>query len=92
MKRPNLKKLQQQCDDWNAKHSVGTKVVLTKDSGERFPTKTRSEAQVLSGHSAVVWLEGVSGCYLLNRVEPMRTVLEFQGQQIEFHRVPELEG
>ncbi len=29
---------------------------------------TRSDAQILSGHSAVIWLENVSGRYLLDRV------------------------
>lgn len=70
MKRPNIAKLQKQCDDWNAAHPIGTAVELHKDGGEYFPTKTRSEAQVLSGHSAVIWVEGVSGCYLLSRVKP----------------------
>lgn len=69
MKRPNIAKLQKQCDDWNAKHPVGTAVTLTKDLGEQVPTKTRSVAQVLSGHSAVIWLEGISGCWLLERVK-----------------------
>jgi hypothetical protein len=64
------RKLQRQCDAWNAAHAVGTAVVLTKDLGEKVDTKTRSKAQVLSGHSAVIWLEGVSGCWLLERVKP----------------------
>ncbi len=38
----------------------------------------RSDAQVLSGHSAVIWLENVSGCYLLDRVTPAPT-FEFSG-------------
>jgi hypothetical protein len=41
------------------------------DSGEIRETRTRSEAQVLGGHSAVVWLEGISGCYLLDRVRAL---------------------
>jgi len=48
--------------------AVGTPVILTKDSGEEVVAITRSEAQVLSGHSAVIWLVGVTGCYLLDRV------------------------
>ncbi|WP_374650281.1 hypothetical protein [Rhizorhabdus sp.] len=34
-------------------------------------TRTRSKAEVLSGHSAVIWLDGISGCYLLDRVTPI---------------------
>lgn len=69
MKRPSLAKLQKQCDDWNAAHPVGTPVVLRTDTRGDIPTKTRSAAEVLSGHSAVVWLDGVSGCYALDRVK-----------------------
>lgn len=64
-------KLQAQCDRFNATHSVGCKVSVLLDSGERRETATRSVAQVLSGHSAVIWLDGVTGCYLLDRVTPM---------------------
>jgi hypothetical protein len=68
MRKPDLKKLQQQCDAWNEKNPVGTRVILKKDAGVEVHTKTRSIASVLSGHSAVIWLEGVSGCYALDRV------------------------
>ncbi|MGC0052693.1 hypothetical protein ACNSPG_06455 [Brucella pituitosa] len=66
-----LKKLQAMCDKFNAENPVGTNVLLQKDGQvEPFPTKTRSMAQVMCGHSAVIWLENVSGCYLLDRVTP----------------------
>lgn len=65
-----MKNPQKQCDEFNAKYKVGTKGYLHMDSGEKKPTHTRSEAQVLSGHSAVVWVNGVSGCYLLDRFKP----------------------
>ncbi len=65
-------KLQAICDKFNASYPVGTAVFLKKDGhDELFPTKTRSTAQVMSGHSAVIWLENVSGCYLLDRVAPI---------------------
>jgi hypothetical protein len=53
---------------FNEKHPVGSTVVVVKDLGERIKTKVRSPAEILSGHTAVVWLEGITGCYLLNRV------------------------
>lgn len=69
VKRPSLKKLQAECDKFNASVSVGDEVMVKLDGkDEPFRTRTRSVAQVLSGHSAVIWLENVSGCYLLNRV------------------------
>lgn len=55
-------------DRWNRAHPVGTRVTVRKDSGEVVETVTRTEASVLSGHTAVIWLEGISGCYLLDRV------------------------
>lgn len=65
--RTKAERLQAQCDSWNEKHAIGTKVLLLKDGGEKVKTVTRSEAQVLSGHTAVIWLEGISGCYMLDR-------------------------
>jgi hypothetical protein len=61
---------------WNAAHAVGAAVTVELDSGEIVSTRTRSQAQMLGGepsknnpgHTAVVWLEGISGCYILSRV------------------------
>lgn len=69
-----LSKLQATCDAWNAKYPIGTPVMLKEDfCDEPAPTTTRSTAQVLSGHSAVVWLTGVSGCYHLTHVRAATT-------------------
>ena len=71
-KKPNVKKMQAECDAFNAACPVGGKVRVKLDFvDEPFETTTRSEAQILSGHSAVVWMENVSGCYLLDRVTPL---------------------
>jgi hypothetical protein len=67
--RPDITKLQAACDAFNAKCPVGGKVKVKLDGvDEPFETVTKSEAQILSGHSAVIWMENVSGCYLLDRV------------------------
>lgn len=69
MRRQNLRKLQTECDKFNVAHKIGSDVFVKLDGAdEPFRTKTRSDAQILSGHSAVVWLDNVSGCYLLDRV------------------------
>ncbi len=53
---------------------MGTPVIVTKDFGEQFETKTRSEPWMLGassqgpGHTAVIKVEGITGCYLLERV------------------------
>lgn len=57
-------------DAWNAAHPVGTPVSVRKDGGEIVEGETGSEAWVLGGHSAVVMVTGISGCYLLDRVTP----------------------
>lgn len=72
MNKSNIKKMQKmqaECDAFNEKNPVGTEVFVKLDFvDELFRTKTRSKAQILSGHSVVIWLENVSGCYLLNCV------------------------
>lgn len=69
MPKNKIQKMQAECDAFNAKHAVGADVLVKLDGvDEPFLTKTRSEAQILSGHSAVIWLENVAGCYLIDRV------------------------
>lgn len=66
---PSTAALQAECDAFNAKVAVGGKVSVKLDGKDNlFATRTRSEAQVIGGHSAVIWLENVSGSYLLDRV------------------------
>ncbi|MEX0142000.1 hypothetical protein MRBLMS1_002841 [Massilia sp. LMS1-1-1.1] len=65
-------KLQAACDKFNAAHQVGAAVSVKLDSGEVRETITASEAQVLSGHTAVIWLDGIRGCYDLERVTALK--------------------
>ena len=70
--KPNLKKLQAECDAFNAKCPAGGKVSVKLDFvDEPRLTVTTSEAEILSGHSAAVWLEGIRGCYQLDHVTPI---------------------
>lgn len=46
----------------------GTDVIVTKDRGEQVATKTRSIPFLLGGHTACIMLDGISGCYSLERV------------------------
>lgn len=62
------KELHASVDRWNANHAVGDAVRFRQDDGTTLCTKTRSRAELLSGHTPVVWLDGVSGCVLLSRV------------------------
>ena len=65
-------KLQAKCDKFNAAHQVGAAVSVELDSGEIRETVTTSEAQVLSGHTSVIWLDGIRGCYDLELVTALR--------------------
>jgi len=47
----------------------GEFVIVTKDDGSTFETKTRSEPWKLGGHTWVIQLEGIAGCYALDRIE-----------------------
>lgn len=59
------------CAEWNEKHPVGTAVQLKRDSGEVLNTKTRSSAYVSDAGYPVIFLEGVTGYYLMDRVTPV---------------------
>jgi hypothetical protein len=60
--------LELQCSRWNEKNPVGAHVFVLRDNGVKFLTKTRSTAYVMGGHSAVIFVEGIAGCYLLSRL------------------------
>ncbi len=47
---------------------IGTAVIVTKDDGTEVATTTRSHGQMLGGHTPVIWVDGIAGCYLLERV------------------------
>lgn len=73
MKNANLKKTspasqQTLADEFNRRCPVGGHVNVLRDNGQTLTTRTRSEAQVLGGHTAVVFVEGIAGAYLLSRV------------------------
>ena len=72
MRHPNPKHEQALVDAWNAAHQVGTMVVVLLDNGERLRTKTTAPASLLGGHTAVAWLENVSGAYRLDRCTATR--------------------
>lgn len=71
-KKPNLKALQAECDAFNAQCPIGGNVRVKIDGSEepRYTT-TRTEAQIMCGHSSVIWMDGISGSYLLSCVTPV---------------------
>lgn len=66
-------------DEWNARHPVGTEVRYWSfvRSGDGVVSRTRSNARMMGGHTAVLWVEGHHGCIALSHVEAL------EGQQLE---------
>jgi len=62
-------KAQEQCDTWNNHFPVGQRVILSRDNGEQYYTKTTSEAFVAQSGHPVIHVAGVAGYYLLDRVK-----------------------
>lgn len=60
--------LQAQCDAWNKLHGIGRLIAYEeiRGGGESHRGRSTTEAQVLGGHSAVIWLAGKSGCVSLS--------------------------
>jgi hypothetical protein len=56
---------------WNAAYKPGQPVIVRRDDGSLWNTKTRSEAWNLGHGQPVVMLEGKSGGYDLSRVRPI---------------------
>lgn len=52
---------------------VGAPVTVEKDDGSKVETVTASKAWMMSGHTAVILLKGISGCYALDRVTERAT-------------------
>jgi hypothetical protein len=70
--RKTQAQLQRDCDVFNKAFPVGSPVLYEEVVGlsDAKLYATRSEAQVLSGHTAVVWLEGKSGCVCIDHCRP----------------------
>lgn len=62
---------QDKCDAWNKAHGIGTAVKVWRDFGPPTTGFTNGMAYVLSGHTAVIHVTGISGCYALERVEAL---------------------
>jgi hypothetical protein len=80
-----IKNAQKKVDKFNGICDVGQDVKVKLDDGSIKETVTKSEAEVMSG-TAVVWLKGIRGSYLLERVKPVKpekTVIIDNGLLIE---------
>jgi hypothetical protein len=66
--RPN--QLRSKVDAWNEANRIGTPVEYRRDNGSIMRTATRTRAEVLGGHTAIIWLEGVTGSIDLEWRDP----------------------
>ncbi|MCX4622822.1 hypothetical protein ACF09G_12965 [Streptomyces albogriseolus] len=64
---------------WNSRYPIGTPVTAypglrpeDDPAADRLITRTRSEAQALGGHTAVVWVDGHDACVALSHVDPVQ--------------------
>lgn len=67
-KRLSPKQQFKMVSEWNKAHPAGTKVTVAKDDQTTLETETTSEAWMLGGHTAVINVRGITGCYALQRV------------------------
>lgn len=73
-----LNKLQKLVDKWNDQYPIGTPVMrykLINPLQEGNETTTRSQAWVLSNHTAVVLVKGLAGCVILESVVPIKKTI-----------------
>lgn len=73
-RRPAIRQQEALVRQFNERHPVGTRVrywpgVLGGDS--MAVSRTRSPARMLSGHTAIVWVDGLPDCLALTHVEVM---------------------
>lgn len=60
------------CKSFNDAHAIGTLVDYWRGAKEGEPSgrgATYTEAQMMGGHTAVVWIEGCRGAISLSHVE-----------------------
>ena len=66
--KESIKIKQTKVDVFNKLNPVGSRVTLIGDFGDCTDTEVNHVAQLMGGHTAVVWLKGIVGCYALDRV------------------------
>lgn len=73
-RQKTLAQLQADCDAFNAKHPVGNTVQYFREMHPRRnymgTFRICGKAEVMGGHTAVVWLSGKSGCVAIDACAP----------------------
>lgn len=71
-RKTTTKQQEQSVFNWNQENTVGCACEVKTDIGTTIKTHTKSEAYLLGGHTAVILVENISGCYMLSRVTPIK--------------------
>ena len=73
--------------EWNAQYPIGTEVRFWPGlrEGDGQLSRTRTPAQVLYVHTAVVWVEGRGDCIALTHVVPVH---RYRTRQLGLFRLP----
>ena len=73
LKLPTAEQLEERCQQWNAAYPIGTVVEYHSVIGayRHIVTTTKSAATVLSGHTAVCFVDGIAGCVALDALVPV---------------------
>jgi malonyl CoA-acyl carrier protein transacylase len=63
-----IEELHKKIDTWNKTYPIGTKVTI---KGYKEELETRTEAMILFGHRAAIYMQGYNGYFALDEVTPM---------------------
>lgn len=70
--RLSKKELENAVAQWNKAVAVGDEIeYFSHPDAQAQKFKTRTPAEILSGHTAVVWLHGKSGCVATSFCRPV---------------------
>lgn len=71
--RKSPAQLQREVDQWNDRVKIGDRVLYSEVLGmtESKEYVIATAAELLSGHTPVVWLEGKSGCVAISHCTPV---------------------
>lgn len=75
-RRPTPAAQLRRVEAWNKRYPSGTPVRVRMYLGAIVETRTRSAAMLLSGHTAVIWLDDIVGAYELERVTAIEEARE----------------
>lgn len=68
MTKKQMQKMEKMVSKFNSTFKVGDKIKYKDDFDNIIEDTVRAEAEILSGHTPIMWLTNHRSCYLLERV------------------------